>query len=491
MQPSQNDFINTLKQYGRAYLSIILQGDTETPISIFKKLYNKKGCFLLESVENGKDWGRFSHIGRNPFMELVCTGHSTELKRNNHIETLVGDPVQVMKQVLDSVKLPNENHIQGYFGGAVGYISYDIARYHKNIFFNKSDELETPDAHLVFPQEIISYDHEKKRIIITVHMTDEGNREHVYKTAQKKLESIKNEIMQGTPYHYKTCLPIENKIESNETKESFMKKVEKIKSHIYEGDIFQAVPSQRFCIHTEVDPFETYRSLRLINPSPYMYYMDFGDYVVVGSSPEMLAKIEDEYITTCPIAGTRPRGSSKAEDVAYEKSLLEDEKEIAEHVMLVDLARNDIGSVSEFNTIQLKEYMEIRRYSHVMHIVSLVQGRLKKGMHMLDGLFACMPAGTVSGAPKKRAMEIIDSLEENKRGIYAGAIGWFGFDGNMDTCIAIRTIIFKNNNAYIQAGAGIVADSVPESEYDETLRKAHALFETINSTGGLQNDSYY
>lgn len=483
--PRREDFIKLFNQYNRAYLSMSIQGDTETPISLYKKLQKGKGSFLLESVENGKDWGQFSHIGRAPFMALIGRGELLKIIKGNLTQTIQGNTILALKEILDSLKLPKDQHMAGYFGGGVGFIGYDIARHNEGIYFDKPDDIDTPDMHLIFPQEIISYDHERKEIIITVHMIEADNSLSAYEEAKSRLEQIRMEINSHFPsFSEPKSISRDIKISSTETKESFINKVQQVKEHIKKGDIFQGVLSQRFNIVTDMDPFEAYRSLRIINPSPYMYFIDFGDYVVVGSSPEMLTKVEVDTVTTCPIAGTRPRGKDEKEDLFNEKDLLSDEKEIAEHVMLVDLARNDIGRVSEFGSVELKEYMGIRRYSHVMHIVSLVDGKLKKDRHIIDGLISCLPAGTVSGAPKKRAMEIIDTLEDKKRGIYAGAVGWFGFDGSMDTCIAIRTIIFKDHHAYIQAGAGIVADSNPESEYEETLRKAKAMLDAISINGG-------
>lgn len=485
--PQYEEFIKLYKQYKHAYLSIFVQGDTETPISLFKKLQNGKGCFLLESVENAKDWGRFSYIGRTPFIEIVGNGENIEIIENENRKIVKGNPIENIKNILDTFAFPKDANMIGYFGGAIGFIGYDMARHQEGIYFDKPDEIGVHDVHLVFPEEVISYDHVMKRIIITVHICNEENEDKAYRDAKSRLKQIKNEISNDYISMVNVeIIPSSFKVSSSETKESFIEKVKKVKEYIVKGDIFQAVISQRLSIDTNVHPFEVYRSLRVINPSPYMYYMDFGDYFVVGSSPEMLTKIEKGIITTCPIAGTRPRGENKEEDYANEKSLISDEKELAEHVMLVDLARNDIGRVSEFGSVHLSEYMNVRRYSHVMHIVSLVYGKFKKNIHTIDGLMSCLPAGTVSGAPKKRAMQIIDMLEEKKRGIYAGAIGWFGFDGSMDTCIAIRTIIFKNNKAYIQAGAGIVADSDPESEYEETLKKASALLDAISETGGVE-----
>ncbi|AOT69262.1 anthranilate synthase component I [Geosporobacter ferrireducens] len=458
-----------------------MEGDTETPITLFKKLCSTKDSYLLESVEGGTKWGRYSYIGRKPFMKITCYGQEISIIRGKEHSFSIGQPLEFVKTYMNGIKMAPVENMPDFYGGAVGYIGYDVIRSYEQLGPINQDDLQIPDTCLLFTEEVIVYDHVKQKIKIILMLAVDENLEKRYQDGRKRLYEIKEEILQKT-------LSVSGEIEetlqagncqSTESKESFMEKVDKAKTYIKNGDIFQVVLSQRLQIDTKVNPFNAYRSLRSLNPSPYMYFFDFGDYHVVGSSPELLTKVKEGCIETCPIAGTRPRGRDRTEDEAYARELLKDEKELAEHLMLVDLARNDIGKVSAFGTVEVNQLMDIQRYSHVMHIVSNVIGRLKEEYNMYDGLVACMPAGTVSGAPKIRAMQVIDELETRKRGLYAGAVGYFGFNGNMDMCIAIRTILFKDNTAYIQAGAGIVADSDPEKEYEETLRKAEALLQTI------------
>lgn len=462
-------------------ISLEVEGDTETPITLFKKLCGMKDSYLLESVEGGEKWGRYSYIGRKPFMKIICYGQTVSVIRGKEHICSRGKPLELIKAYINGIKMAFVENMPDFSGGAVGYIGYDVIRNYEQLGPLNQDDLQIPDVCLLFAEEVIAYDHIKQKIKMIRLLTVGENLEKCYQEGCARLYQIQEEILQKTLPSSETMEEAvqPGSYQSTESKESFMEKVEKAKTYIRNGDIFQVVLSQRLQVDTKVNPFHAYRSLRSLNPSPYMYYFDFGDYQVAGSSPELLTKVKDGCIETCPIAGTRSRGRDRIEDEAYARELLEDEKEVAEHLMLVDLARNDIGKVSAFGTVAVNQFMEIQRYSHVMHIVSNVVGRLKEGRDMYDGLTACMPAGTVSGAPKIRAMQMIDELETRKRGLYAGAVGYFGFNGNMDMCIAIRTILFKENRAYIQAGAGIVADSDPEKEYEETLRKAEALLATL------------
>ncbi len=462
-------------------ISLEIEGDTETPITIFDKLCNKEDSYLLESVEGGSKWGRYSYIGRKPFMKITCYGQKAVIVKGEECFYSQGKALELVKHYMDDMGVVSKDNTLDFNGGAVGYIGYDVIRDYEKLEEMNDDDLQLPDVYLLFAEEVIVYDHTKQTIKIILNVQIDEDIEKCYRNGKERLYSIKEEII-SKPLSFGESADNYSKnifYQSSESKESYMKKVEKAKEYIKNGDIFQVVISQRLQIETKINPFETYRSLRRLNPSPYMYYFDFGDHHVVGSSPELLVKVKNGEIETCPIAGTRPRGKNELEDDEYAKELLNDEKELAEHLMLVDLARNDIGKVSEFGTVELSQFMDIQKYSHVMHIVSNVIGKLKSSFDMYYALKACMPAGTVSGAPKVRAMEIIDELENKKRGLYAGAVGYFGFNGNMDMCIAIRTILFKEDTAYIQAGAGIVADSDPEKEYEETLRKAEALLETI------------
>jgi len=465
-------------------LSTEITETKETPISLFKKLCNNEKSYLLESAETIDKWGRYSYIGRNPFMEVKGFGNNISIYKNDRVIEREGKPLDIIKELIKEYEMPTAYNMPDFIGGAVGYIGYDIIRSYEELGNINLDDIKMPDIHLLFMEEIIIYDHLKEKIIIVVNLPISSDISDISEQGIERLKKIEDEILNNDYIleDDKKTSSKELNCTSNETKNDFMNKVIMAKEYIKAGDIFQAVLSQRLQLDTDIHPFRVYCTLRSLNPSPYMFYIDFEKYRLVGSSPEMLVKVKEDTIETCPIAGTRPRGKTSEEDQKLAEELLNDEKELAEHLMLVDLSRNDIGKVSEFGTVQLTNYMEIQRYSHVMHIVSNVTGKLRKDYDMFDSLVSCLPAGTVSGAPKVRAMEIIDELENSKRGVYAGAVGCIGFNGNMDTCIAIRTIVFKDSKAFIQAGAGIVADSNPESEYFETLRKAKALMEAIRIT---------
>ncbi|QEK11757.1 anthranilate synthase component I [Crassaminicella thermophila] len=467
-------------------ISLEIEGDMDTPITLFKKLCKGKNVYLLESVEGGNKWGRYSYIGRNPIMIIKSYGNKVIVEKGDEVIEKEGNVLNILKNLMNDYKMFKIENMPDFTGGAVGYIGYDIVRNYEDLKNINFDDIKMPDIHLLLTDEVIVYDHVKQKINIVINTQTNGNIKERYKEGINRLKSIEKEILENDFYNTNDKRSGLGKVEysTNETKEEFIKKVLKAKEYIRNGDIFQVVLSQRLKVRTEIDSFKAYRTLRSLNPSPYMFYIDFGEYQMIGSSPELLVKLKEDFVETCPIAGTRPRGKSIEEDEKYIKDLLNDEKERAEHLMLVDLARNDIGKISKFGTVEVNQFMQIQKYSHVMHIVSNVIGKIRDEFDMYDALTACLPAGTVSGAPKVRAMEIIDELESNKRGVYAGAVGYLGFNGNMDTCIAIRTIIFKDNIAYIQAGAGIVADSNPESEYEEILRKAKVLIETIEKEEG-------
>ncbi|QZY53654.1 anthranilate synthase component I [Crassaminicella profunda] len=483
--PDYQKFQKLSKSSKMIPISLEMEGDMDTPITIFKKLCKNKNSYLLESVEGGNKWGRYSYIGRNPFMIIKSYGDRVSIHKKNEVITKKGNVLEILKNLMNDYKMSQIDGIGDFVGGAVGYIGYDVIRNYEKLNHINFDDIKMPDVHLLLTEEVIVYDHVKQKIKIIVNISINCDVESQYKDAINRLEKIKKEILEND-LNMDDQGKASGKIDylSNETKEAFMKKVLRAKEYIRNGDIFQVVLSQRLKIETEINPFKAYRTLRSLNPSPYMFYIDFGEYHLVGSSPELLVKVKGDVVETCPIAGTRPRGKSEKDDEKYMEELLKDEKERAEHLMLVDLARNDIGKISEFGTVEVNQFMEIQKYSHVMHIVSNVIGKMRDDCDMYDSLISCFPAGTVSGAPKVRAMEIMDELENHKRGVYAGAVGYLGFNGNMDTCIAIRTIVFKGNMAYIQAGAGIVADSNPESEFHETLRKAKALMETIKKVEG-------
>ena len=492
--PSLEQFKETINNSKLATFTVEMEGDLHTPVSIFKKLCKGKNTYMLESVEKGK-WGKYSYIGRNPFMQIKAYGERVEIQKDGETEVKSGSPLQIIRDVIGGYGVKEDGASVDFTGGAVGYIGYDFVRTCEKLGEPGEDDFKMPDVHLMVAKEMVAYDHERQKIKIIINIPlDEmacesaygkDRADRIYEYAKNRLSDISTEIEKPEPLQSGEEVvkkPLE--YSSSETRESFMEKVLRAKEHIKDGDIFQVVLSQRLQVETDVHPLDVYRTLRTLNPSPYMYYIDYGDYHIVGSSPELLVKAVSGKLETCPIAGTRPRGETKAEDDANASELLADEKERAEHMMLVDLARNDIGRISKFGTVELTNFMEVQRYSHVMHIVSNVIGNMKDECDMFDALRACLPAGTVSGAPKVRAMQIIDELESKKRGVYAGAIGYFGFNGNMDTCIAIRTIVFKDGKAHIQAGAGVVADSDPLSEYNETLRKAQALVQAIDISRG-------
>lgn len=458
-----------------------MEGNMETPVTLFKKLCKDKNCYLLESVEVGDKCGRYSYIGRNPFITIKGYGNRVIVNKRDKTVNKPGCVLEIVKSLTNDYRMPQIEDMPDFIGGAVGYIGYDVIRNYEHLENINFDDIKMPDVHLMLTEEVIVFDHVRQKIKIIVNVPVSSNTKSLYKSAIERLHSIKREILENDYSMEEDKGGSSKKLiySSNKTKEDYMQKVLRAKEYIKNGDIFQVVLSQRLQVETGVTPFRAYRTLRNINPSPYMFYIDFGEYQLVGSSPELLVKVKGNVVETCPIAGTRPRGKSIEEDEKYAEELLKDEKELAEHLMLVDLARNDIGKISEFGTVEVNQFMDIQKYSHVIHIVSNVIGKIRRDCDMYDALISCLPAGTVSGAPKVRAMEIIDELENRKRGVYAGAVGYLGLNGNMDTCIAIRTIIFKNGMAYIQAGAGIVADSEPENEYYETLRKAQALIETI------------
>lgn len=450
-----------------------LAGDTETPISLYAKYVGEQLGFLLESKELPR--GRYSFMAADPYMMIKAYKSHVESIMEGVVEPFKGNSLELVEKMMAAIEVINTTDLP-FIGGAVGTVSYDMIRNYEVLPDNNADPIETPDSHMLFVKELIAYDHHFHKIhIISLETDDEEGK--------KKAEATFNRIevlLQGEHQLAKNHKILDIEFTSNITKEEYMESVKRAKQYIYDGDIFQVVLSQRLSGQSkDVDAFDLYRKLRGVNPSPYMYYFNMGDYQIVGSSPEMLVEMKDNMIHNCPIAGTRKIGATEEENDALAKDLLSDEKEIAEHMMLVDLGRNDMGKISEIDSVVVERLMEVHKYSHVMHLVSLVAGKKREELTMFDVLMSFLPAGTLSGAPKIRAMEIIDELETVRRGIYGGAIGYFGFNGNMDMCIAIRTMVIKDDIINIQAGAGIVADSVPESEYEETLNKARGLVTAI------------
>ncbi len=459
--------------------------DMETPVSAFSKLSNTLHSFLLESVEGGEKWGRYSIIGIDPAIIIKARGKVVTITENGKDTTFESDnPTRVIQKIMSRYTPAEVEGLPRFFGGAVGYFSYDIIRYFEDIPDTCGDGLGMYDVYFVITDTILIFDNIRQtiKIVCNAHVQDGDNTRAVYDDSLAKINNIIAKLRK--PYTPPVSKPdrSETRLVSNFEQAEFEKIVEKAKEYIKSGDIFQVVLSQRFEVNANVNPFDVYRSLRVVNPSPYMYYLKFDDDIIVGSSPEVLVRLEDDKVAVRPIAGTRKRGDNEEEDLYLENDLLADPKELAEHIMLVDLGRNDIGRVAEVGTVQVDKLMIIERYSHVMHIVSNVLGTLKEGSDAFDVLSACFPAGTVSGAPKIRAMQIIDELETVKRGPYAGAVGYFSFSGNMDICITIRTIFIKNGKIYLQAGAGIVADSVPETEYIETISKAKGMLKAVEMT---------
>ncbi len=468
--------------------------DCETPVSAFLKIKNGDYPFLFESVEGGEKWGRYSFLGADPSViisgkgkEVVVT-HRHEAGEITEKTTVSSDPLQVLKELLSQYKPVEVEGLPRFFGGAVGYLSYDVVRFFESID-SKHPAKEAPDFFFLITDTLLIFDNVRHRIkIVSNTLIDHDNLQLSYDRAIQKIDAMAALLDQ--PLQNSTVLKNENKPTtpgSNVTQADFQSSVLKAKEYIEAGDIFQVQISQRFSVPLTADPFTVYRALRSINPSPYMFYLGLGHTHLVGTSPEVLVRLEGDLVEARPIAGTRPRGQTAEEDKALELDLLADPKERAEHVMLIDLGRNDVGRVCKYGTVKVTEQMVIERYSHVMHIVSNVVGTLEDGKDAFDVLRACFPAGTVTGAPKIRAMEIIDELETEGRSHYAGAVGYFSFQGNMDTCITIRTIIVDGSTATIQAAAGIVADSDPEREYQETVNKAKGMLAAIQlAENGLE-----
>jgi anthranilate synthase component I len=455
----------------KSYLFKELKGDTFTPISILQKLSGSKK-FLLESSHKYNDSGRYSFIGADPAFELISHCDVNEIiNHNGEKRTIKGNPLEILKDLLpsryfDELPFP-------FLAGAVGYVGYDIIRQFETIGQVFEDGLKMPDVHLMFYEVIIVFDHlEEKVLIFGTPLLEESNEAMIEEAIQKRLEELKQPdfFQEEEPFHL-------SGFEAEMTKEVFMKNVETAKELIVSGDIFQVVLSQRMKSSFQGTPLSLYRKHRAYNPTPYMFYIDFESYSILGSSPESLIKTRGTKVIANPIAGTKRRGKSSNEDQMIQKELENDEKELAEHKMLVDLGRNDLGRVCEFGSVQIEKYLVVEKFRHVMHLVSEISGLLHPDKNALDALAACLPAGTVSGAPKIRAMEIINALEKSKRGVYSGAIGYISANGNIDFALAIRTVILKEKTAYIQAGAGIVYDSNPESEYEETLNKLRSFLE--------------
>lgn len=492
IHPRPEAFRRLASSYSVVPIWAEILADLETPVSAFSKLASGQPAFLLESVEGGERWGRYSFIGRRP--RLVIRLRSGRLDTEGSVrgwEPSDSDPLGVLAGLVSGLSSPALEGLPPLHGGVVGYLGYDLVRYIERIPCTVLDDLGLPDMVLFLTEELVVFDHllQKIQIVENVFVEDDpdaGRRaalrriEEAIAELSRPLETRPSPVVDPTAWEHAT---------SNMTPEEYMAAVERAKEYIRAGDIFQVVLSQRYHVKLPAHPFDVYRALRLLNPSPYMYYVTDGEVTLVGSSPEMLVRVRDGEVVTRPIAGTRRRGHSEEEDRFLEAELLSDPKERAEHVMLVDLARNDIGRVVEFGTERIEDLMVVERYSHVMHLVSSVSGRLAPGNDCIDVLRATFPAGTVTGAPKVRAMEIIDELEKTKRGPYAGVVGYFDFSGNMDTAITLRTLVAVGEDAYVQAGAGIVADSDPQLEQKECENKARAVLAAVQAASKIGRTS--
>jgi len=458
-----------------------IMADLETPVAAFLKLDRGDFSFLLESVEGGEKWGRYCFLGGEPSIVFQSKGSRVEITRNGHSEVQDGvNPLDALKHLMQVYHPVAVEGLPRFFGGAVGYLTYDMVRFFERLPDQTVDDLDVPDAMFMITDTIVIFDHMLQKIKVVSNALVDGQPEKAYQEALAKIDQLIDRLRQPVPPRPRQPPPLAQlTLTSNFSKEAYEAVVERAKEYIRAGDVIQVVPSQRFSAPIAVEPFDIYRALRTVNPSPYMFYLKFGDLKLVGSSPEVNVRLEGSLIELRPLAGTRRRGRHPAEDVEIAAELMQDPKERAEHIMLVDLGRNDVGRVAKIGSVKVTELLQVEKYSHVMHLVSHIVGELAEGKDCYDVMRATFPQGTVSGAPKIRAMEIIEELEPTKRGPYAGAVGYFGYSGNMDTCIALRTMTVKGHTAYLQAGGGVVADSVPEMEYEETLNKARALMRAI------------
>ncbi|MGE4649647.1 MAG: anthranilate synthase component I [Myxococcota bacterium] len=487
LRPSQQVFADLATRGNLVPVVRELLVDLDTPVSLFRKVDDGATSFLFESVEGGEKWGRYSFIGTGARAIFQARGHRVEWRDSAGTTSfeVSGDPLEVLRErlaemrpvTLDGVDLPR------FLGGAVGFVGYDWVRFVERVPDSNPDELEMPDLWFVLPETVVVYDRVRNRasVVRYVEVEPAADTDALYEQAGRELEAVVRKLREPVPSDLPSPpvrAPMD--VHRSHTREDFHAMVERAKKYIEAGDIFQVVLSQQFRIPLQVDPLVIYRQLRVVNPSPYLFFLRCEGPVLIGSSPEILVRLEEGQVDVRPLAGTRPRGETAEQDLERERELLADAKELAEHLMLVDLGRNDVGRIAETGSVEVNEFGVIERYSHVMHIVSNVQAKLREGFDWLDVLRATFPAGTLSGAPKVRAMEIIDELENLRRGPYGGFVGYIDYSGNMDTAIAIRTMVVKESEIYLRAGAGIVADSDPETEYQETLHKGRALVEAID-----------
>ncbi len=491
--PDRAQFLRLARTHTLVPLYRTLTADLETPVSAFLRIAAAEPeCFLLESVEGGERLGRYTYIGVRPSRRIVSHGDDVEVTENGKTRRMTGDVFALLREALAGHTPARIAGLPPFTAGAVGFLSYDVVRQIERLPQDTEDDLGMPDACLMFFDEVLAFDHVKKEILLIV--TADLRRHKplaAYADAVKRLDRLEKRLGQPLPKLPGRKVTGKLRLTPRTRKAAFLRAVKRAREYIAAGDIFQVVLSQRLDVEPGVDPFSVYRALRIVNPSPYMYFLRFGRKKpgaksakeetthIVGSSPELLVRVEGRRVEYRPIAGTRPRGATETADLEAAEEMLHDEKERAEHVMLVDLGRNDVGRVSEYGSVEVTNLMSVERYSHVMHLVSAIEGRLKKELSAVDALRSCFPAGTLSGAPKIRAMEIIEELEPTRRGIYGGAVLYADYSGNLTSCIAIRTLLVEGRKGFIQAGAGIVADSVPVKEYEESLNKARAVVRAI------------
>jgi anthranilate synthase component 1 len=485
IQPSFKEFCRLAQQGNLVPIYQELLMDLETPLSFFKRLERDRYAFLLESVEGSERWARYSFLGTRPHRVFKARGNQVELIENGKKRSwLSAAPLKSLEELLAGWRPVSVPGVPPFFGGALGYVAYDAVAQLHDIASDKTEPLGMPEIFFIFVQTLVAFDNLKHtiKVIDNVQLDGKTGLRQAYEQAaariRKAIASLKKKPRGIEPRDLSQATGA-RKFRSNLSRRQFHRVVERTKEYIRAGDIIQAVLCQRLETETATDPFEIYRALRFVNPSPYMFYLELEDLRVIGSSPETMVRLTGDTIELRPIAGTRPRGATPEEEKQLEADLLADPKERAEHIMLVDLGRNDVGRVAKVGSVEVNELMAIERYSHVIHIVSNVRGELAPDKSAFDLFVSAFPAGTVSGAPKIRAMQIISELEPEKRGLYAGAIGYFGYNGNLDTCIVIRTIVMKGKKVFINAGAGIVADSNPEAEYQETLNKARAMLKAV------------
>lgn len=480
--------LEQVRAYAGAYRTVpvsrVIYSDIRTPIEVMRILKSvSRHCYMLESLEDSDQWGRYTFLGYDPKLEITCMNGTVRISAGTEMVIKNTRPAEYIRQIIEENRSPKIAGLPTFTGGLVGYFSYDYIKYSEpGLLLDASDEENFKDVDLMLFDKVIAFDNLKQKLFLIVNMKLDDVEEN-YQKAIRMLDDMAELVMKGTPADI-SPLSLESDFRPLFNEKEYCQMVEKAKHYIHEGDIFQVVLSNRFEVDVKGSLFDTYQVLRTTNPSPYMFYFSSDDMEIAGASPETLVKLTDTRLYTFPLAGTRPRGKTKEEDEELERELLADPKELSEHNMLVDLGRNDIGRISRFGTVKVEKYMSVERFSHVMHIGSTVSGEIREDKNALDAVGAALPAGTLSGAPKIRACEIINELENNKRGIYGGAIGYIDFTGNLDICIAIRIAYKKNGKVFIRSGAGIVADSVPEKEYQECRIKAKAVVDALKRAEG-------